>query len=269
MNLGILVEERYLSQDQPSGLVEAIRKKGHDVTIINPEKGTFDVNDDRWLKDIQILVARGRSWALLSMLSWAERRGLRTINRRAAVSAVHNKADMGIAMAGDGLPVPRTYLGPVAHLAKEVPISDYPLILKPIFGDNCRGLKVISRPDELEGLQWSEPVALAQKYLPNNGCDLKLYGIGNKIWAVSKPSLFHPAGEVNQCKVEAITATEAMADLGRRCANLFGLEFFGVDCVLGPKGPVVIEVNDFPNYTAVPDASGLLADYIFQSVAEA
>jgi ribosomal protein S6--L-glutamate ligase len=269
MNLGFLVEERYLSQDQPSGLIEEIRKRGHNVTIIHPEKGAFDVTDERWLRDVEILVARGRSWALLSMLSWAELRGVRTINRRSAISAVHNKVDMGIAMAGDKLPVPHTYLGPVEHLAREVPTSDYPLILKPIFGDNCRGLKLVHKPDELEELQWSEPVALAQEYLPNNGCDLKLYGIGDKIWAVRKPSPFQPNGKGSECRVEAITATDAMADLGRRCANLFGLELFGVDCVLGPKGPVVIEVNDFPNYTAVPNAGGLLADYIFEGVPEA
>jgi ribosomal protein S6--L-glutamate ligase len=269
MNVGLLVEERYLTQDQPSGLAEAIRRRGHEVTIINPEEGTFDVDDDGWLNDIQMLVARGRSWALLSMLSWAEQRGVRTINRRSAISGVHNKADMGIALAEHKLPVPHTYLGTVRHLAKEVPASRYPLILKPIFGDNCRGLKLISGPDELEGLQWSEPVALAQSYLPNNGCDLKLYGIGNRVWAVRKPSLFHPTGEEIGCKVEAIAATEAFADLGRRCANLFGMELFGVDCVLGPEGPVVIEVNDFPNYTAVPEASDLLADYILERLPEA
>jgi glutathione synthase/RimK-type ligase-like ATP-grasp enzyme len=32
-----------------------------------------------------------------------------------------------------------------------------------------------------------------------------------------------------------------------------------VDCVETPAGPVVIEVNDFPNYTGVPGADDALA----------
>jgi ribosomal protein S6--L-glutamate ligase len=167
-----------------------------------------------------------------------------------------------VALAGDKLPVPHTYLGPVELLARQVPPSDYPLILKPIFGDNCRGLRLVSGADELETMQWPEPAALAQQYLPNDGCDLKLYGIGHQIWAVKKPSLFQPGGAGRNCDVQKTTATAAMVELGRRCGTLFGLELFGVDCILGPHGPVVIEVNDFPNFTAIPSADDLLADYV-------
>jgi glutathione synthase/RimK-type ligase-like ATP-grasp enzyme len=35
-----------------------------------------------------------------------------------------------------------------------------------------------------------------------------------------------------------------------------------VDCIETPGGLLVIEVNDFPNYTSVPDADKKLADYV-------
>jgi glutathione synthase/RimK-type ligase-like ATP-grasp enzyme len=55
--------------------------------------------------------------------------------------------------------------------------------------------------------------------------------------------------------------------LALRCGRLFGLELFGVDCVEGPGGPLVIEVNEFPNYTGVPRADELLADHVVACVA--
>jgi glutathione synthase/RimK-type ligase-like ATP-grasp enzyme len=44
--------------------------------------------------------------------------------------------------------------------------------------------------------------------------------------------------------------------------ELFGLELYGVDCIETPNGPVVIEVNDFPNYSGVPGSDQLLADHV-------
>ena len=51
-------------------------------------------------------------------------------------------------------------------------------------------------------------------------------------------------------------------DLARRCGKLFGLELYGVDCLQTDAGTVVIEVNEFPNYTGVPGADEKLADYV-------
>ena len=55
-----------------------------------------------------------------------------------------------------------------------------------------------------------------------------------------------------------------LQNLGRQCSRLFGLELYGVDCLETGNGPVVIEVNEFPNYTSVPQASERLADYVLR-----
>jgi ribosomal protein S6--L-glutamate ligase len=265
LNIGILVERRYLDQDQPAGLIDAVKAKRHNVALIDVESCPVDIAENGWLKELDILVARGRSWALLAMLSLAEGLGVPTINRRAAISAVHNKADMAIALAREKLPVPKTYLGSPERLRHDVPRSDYPLILKPLFGDNGRGLRLVQQPGELEQVQGTEPWTLAQCYLANDGHDLKLYGIGDRIWAVVKPSPFPPAEKSKpNSPVRQIPVTAEMMALGRRCATLFGLELFGVDCIAGPHGPVVIEVNEFPNYTGVPRINDILADYVIR-----
>jgi ribosomal protein S6--L-glutamate ligase len=266
LHIGVLAERRYLAQTQPPGMIAALRARDQAVTVLDPQAAAYRMGDDRWQGGIDLIVGRGRSWGMLCLLSWAEARGLPTINRRAAIAAVHNKADMAVTLAAGGAPTPRTFLGSHEVLAREIPRDAYPLILKPIFGDNCRGLQVVAAPEQLAQVDWPEPMALAQSYLPTDGYDLKLYGIGNDVWAVRKPSPFNPrhepGGEGPQSQV--LPLTPGLADLGRLCGALFGLELFGIDCIQSEAGPLVIEVNDFPNYTGVPEADGRLADYVIR-----
>lgn len=40
---------------------------------------------------------------------------------------------------------------------------------------------------------------------------------------------------------------------------MFGLDLYGVDVLLGPDGPVVVDINDFPSFRQVPDAVSRVA----------
>lgn len=267
MAIGVLCEKRYLAQSQPSGLIRGLKDLGHEVRVIDPEGIPFTLGDDRWLDGLDLIVARGRSWGLLCLIEWAESRGVPTINKRSAISAVHNKADMAVALARAKLPTPLTFLGSTALLKESVAPANYPLILKPIFGDNCRGLQVIASPEEMQ-LDWPEPVALAQRYHVTDGYDLKLYGIGEDVFAVRKPSPFNKRREGEPDLSGQVELTPSLQTLGRQCGELFGLDLFGVDCIETSDGPLVIEINDFPNYTSVANADMLLARYIESCLVE-
>lgn len=268
LKIGVLAEARYLAQSQPMGLSAKLNELGHRITMIDPQKAFYVMGDDGWFEGLDVIVGRGRSWALLALLGWAETRGALTINRREAIASVHNKAQMSIAFASAGIPIPQTFFGSVERLAQEIPRPSYPIIMKPIFGDNSRGLLVINSPEEMAATDWPEPVALAQRYFQTDGYDLKLYGIGDEIWAVRKASPFNaphsPRIDGVPSKDGLAPITSELTDLGRRCGRLFGLELFGVDCIETEEGVLVIEINDYPNYTNVPDANERLADYVEQ-----
>jgi ribosomal protein S6--L-glutamate ligase len=166
---------------------------------------------------------------------------------------------MGAAFESAGIPVPATFTGPLEELAGTIPAPRYPLILKPVFGDNAGGLRVISTPGDLAATRWPESPALVQSYLPGDGVDLKLYGIGPRVWAVRKPSPFTPCSTPG---THLVALDDGLEHLARTCAGLFGLTVYGVDCLPTPTGPVVIEINDFPNFTAVPDADDCLAGHV-------
>jgi ribosomal protein S6--L-glutamate ligase len=262
LNIGVLAEARYLAQSQPTGLSAKLNELGHRITMIDPQKAFYVMGDDGWFEGLDVIVGRGRSWALLALLGWAETRGAMTINRREAIASVHNKAHMSIAFASAGIPIPQTFFGSVEQLAREIPRSSYPIILKPIFGDNSRGLLLVNSPEAMAATDWPEPVALAQRYFQTDGYDLKLYGIGDEIWAVRKPSPFNDRIDGGPSKDGLAPITPELTDLGRRCGRLFGLDLFGVDCIETEDGVLVIEINDYPNYTNVPDANERLADYV-------
>jgi ribosomal protein S6--L-glutamate ligase len=251
--IAIAVEARYQAQAQPAGLARALASCGHRPIVL-------DLRDPGGssLTGIDLLIARGRSPAILDLLGRAESLGIATVNRRASIAAVLDKAAMARSLAAAGIPTPATRVGTIGAIARSSRASDFPLVVKPLFGDNARGVHVIRTAVELAALPWDEPLALAQPFLPSDGFDLKLYGAGAEVHAVCKPS---PIGVHRGERSHPVQVTPALRALALRCGLLFGLELFGVDCIGTPAGPVVIEVNDFPNYSAIPDAGERLARF--------
>lgn len=266
LSIGVLVEQRYMAQSQPAGLIKALKANGHRVSVIDPQSAAYEPGNDSCLNQFDLIVARGRSLGLLYLLSWAEQLGIPTMNHHTAIKSVHNKAEMAVALANKKLPTPRTFLGTLDTLTSQIPASCYPAIFKPIFGDNSRGLHVVQCAAEVAALQWPETTALVQHYLPSDGCDVKLYGIGDRVWAVRKPAPFWPEQfshtRPDHQPVELLPVTAGIQELGARCGQLFGLDLYGVDCINTPNGLVVIEVNDFPNYTGIPNVNQELANHI-------
>jgi ribosomal protein S6--L-glutamate ligase len=244
-------------------LITAIRGKGHTVTVVDPDNALDETGEDVFTDDFDLVVVRGRSLSVLCLAAVAETAGLRTVNSLSAIRGVLNKAEMGFKLITNRIPTPPTYFDTIQYLAEHVP--SYPLVLKPVFGDNARGLKVVQTPEELLQLEWEEPMVLAQQYISNNGYDLKLYAIGDTVWGVREPS---PLSDLQQGEAEPVPISPELVALGRRCGELFGLELYGVDCILTPDGPTVIEINEFPNYTGVPNANELLTDYVIQQARE-
>jgi ribosomal protein S6--L-glutamate ligase len=251
--IGIATEPRYLSQRQPAALVTALVRSGHPVVLLDAESTAPGS-----LRGIDILVARGRSEALLRLLGRAESAGIATVNAHAAIAAVLDKAEMARALAAAGIPSPATRVGTLDAIVRASRPEDFPMVVKPIFGDNARGVCVLWSRDELARLAWSEPLALAQPFIPSDGRDLKLYVAGESVWAVKKPSPISGRGG----QARRVATTPALEALAHRCGRLFGLELFGVDCIETPSGPVVIEVNDFPNYTGIDGVDAHLARHV-------
>ena len=268
----VLVEERYLTQDQPAGVVQALRSRGVRVRTVVAEAVSVDLSGGSWTRGSSVVLARGRSDALLGLLRSAEQSGVPVVNTATAIQSVVDKAGLAATLSAAGVPTPTSWLGSPMMLARRDDLT-FPLILKPVLGDNARGLVVVESHRELRGVAWPESVALAQEFHRGDGCDLKLYVAGRHVWAVRRPSPIDPDGSPRVARDPGVSVlvTPLLRSLARTCARLFGLRLFGVDCVVGPDGvPLAVEVNDFPNYRGLPaEANEILADIVLARAASA
>jgi ribosomal protein S6--L-glutamate ligase len=269
IKVGVIAERRYLSQSMPAAALRALEARGiwadvicPDDARVAPETGLVHIARSGWTADLNeydVVVSRNRNGLGLAMLSYAEAAGVLTINSYASTERIRNKAHMAVWLSRAGLLCPPTILARDTSTLAGLPRSCFPLILKPTYGDNSQGLQLVRRPEDLETIEWSDDLLLAQRYLPSDGFDLKLYVCGRSVFAVYKPSPFNgdPAAAPRP-----VDPTPAMVDLALRCGATFGLELYGVDTIETPDGLAVIEVNEFPNFTGVPHAADCIADHV-------
>jgi len=120
----------------------------------------------------------------------------------------------------------------------------------------------VKSPAELARLEMScsnPRFFIAQRYVENPGYDIKLYVIGRRVYAVARKSPLHP--DVN-LQSQLIPLQPEWLELAHRVGKIFGLHIYGLDVVATSKGPVVVDINDFPSFGRVPRAVSRLSDYI-------
>lgn len=127
-------------------------------------------------------------------------------------------------------------------------------------------LRQVSELDPNQGIgrsvseAWTQPEApvLIQELIPGSGEDLKVYVVGEEVFAVRKSfaaDSFTKAGRPSPVSAEVCA-------IALRCGQAFGLGLYGLDIIESPDGPVVVDLNYFPRYKGVPDVAPLIADYI-------
>jgi glutathione synthase/RimK-type ligase-like ATP-grasp enzyme/CheY-like chemotaxis protein len=269
--VAIIVEQRHLGK---RALVEArstLESAGCRVLLVVPDANhVFDIPSEAPPWDA--VLSRGRDLAGLGMLAAASAQGIIAINAPESIEVVRNKIAMHAVLQEHDLPLPKTWFASDVRAFRSLPLDCFPLVVKPYDGDGSAGLALLTRPEDvglLSPLEGKRSLYLAQEFLETEGWDLKLYGIGNHVWAVRKPSPVGfpepgPAliGIGPKGAAELIEVDAWLEDIALTCGRACGLELWGVDVAMTPRGPYVIEVNDFPTYSAVPDAGAAIAEHV-------
>lgn len=271
--IALLVERRHLKNRALREAREALEAAGCDAPLVVPDENRlFDIPSEAPPWDA--VLSRGRDLAGLGMLAAASALGVLAINTPQSIELVRNKIAMQAVLLEHGLPFPRTWFAADAATFQEIPSERYPLVIKPYDGDGSRGLSLLTQPEdagELPAFSGRQSLYLAQEFLETDGWDLKLYGIGTKVWAVRKPSPVSfpkagPAVVMPKKGAELVDLDAGLRDIALTCGRACGLELWGVDVAVTPQGPYVIEVNDFPTYSAVPGAGEEIASYALTRV---
>lgn len=262
-----LTDERYLSQRMPTAVIRWLADRGRQVRVVTADRGQIHVAggevDCPWrdLRGGDVVVARTRHPLALVLLAAAARDDVATVPSPAALDAVRDKARGAGVLAAAGIPAPETFVVADTSELASVVRAGHPLVLKPHLGDNGRGLTVVDGPDQLSSLRWQDDLVLAQRWIESDGWDVKLYVCDDQVWAVRRPSpLLHQRGVADVPL--PVPVTPELREIALAAQRAFGLPLCGIDVVLSEEGPLVVDVNDFPNYKGVPEAAEAIGSYL-------
>ncbi|MFJ6749402.1 MULTISPECIES: RimK family alpha-L-glutamate ligase [unclassified Streptomyces] len=266
MKLCFLVEEQYRYDGMPQDVIRQLTTWGHQVDVLRPGRSLIRMTEE-------IQAAGHDAWILktvsggpgLSLLEAASAVGLTTVNEAGAIRGVRDKALAAAIARSRGIPVPVTYAAARWEELADIPEADFPLVVKPAEGSSGRAVRLVATPDRLSaaGAPNSETTGggmlIAQPYVPNSGTDLKVYCIDGELFATERRSPLHPGRTVRERRVPL---PREVARITTDIGAAFGLDLFGVDILLGPDGPIAVDINDFPSFRQVPDAAARVSSAI-------
>lgn len=210
--------------------------------------------------DCDLVLLKSHTELALSLAALAHGEGMPLLNPYESCAITQDKVTACRRLAAAGIPVPPTWAVGDLTGAEQL-LDDGPIVVKPIRGHRGAGVHVVRDRGELAGITFPPGAALvAQKYIagPDDGEDLKVYVIGDEVFAVRKPfapDSFTKVGRPSQ-------VGEVVSAIARRAGEALGLGLYGLDIVEGAEGPFVVDVNYFPGYKGVEGAAPRIARYI-------
>ncbi|HYF25856.1 MAG TPA: ATP-grasp domain-containing protein [Baekduia sp.] len=258
MRIHVLAVRRVPAVPSPV-LLEAydvLRAHGHEVTdAICEEVGT---RTDLLEPEHDLYLLKSHTPLALSVAGVLDAGGARMINPYAACVRTQNKIVVSRLLRAAGVPAPRTWVtGDGATLAG---LADgRALIVKPYQGHRGAGVHVVRDPGALRcAVAAAGCPVVVQEHVPGPGEDLKVYVVGEQVFAVRKPfsaTSFAVPGR-------PVAVDPEVRAVALRVGRALGLELFGLDVIESPGGPVVVDVNYFPGYKGVPDAGALIGEHL-------
>ena len=184
-------------------------------------------------------------------------------NDARAVERCVDKSMTSFLLARAGLPTPPTWTmeSPGAARAlveREAPRG--PLVLKPLFGAQGKGLRLIHRPEDLPAPQEVAGVYYLQRFQANGARDFRDYRLfvlrGRVIAAMMRRASTWITNVKQGGQPFAVARDPAMERLAVAAAEAVGAAIAGVDVLVGADGaPTVLEVNSMPAWSGLQKVS--------------
>lgn len=245
--------------DVPSPLLvevsDRLRALGHEVEHGTPEQMLVDAAGVTPGHDLYLL--KSHTELALSVTAALAAQGARVLNPYDACAAAQDKLLANRRLHAAGVPVPRTFV--TADHARIAELLDgTPKIVKPLRGHRGAGVEVVATGADLAGRPEPEGPLIVQDLVDGPGEDLKVYVVGERVWAVRKP--FSPSSF--SVPGRPVPVTREVEEIALRAAAATGLGLFGLDIIEGPDGPVVVDTNYFPGYKGCVGVAGPMTAYI-------
>lgn len=205
--------------------------------------------------------------ACIDLVSQIERHEIFCINHRETIEECSDKFRTIIKLADADIPVPKTSLVTNENgikIAFEKVGENFPVVLKTITGSKGIGVFTANDWPSLKStLQtiWKideETEILIQEYIDAK-FDIRVHVLGNEVIAAMKRYKIKEDFRSNYSlggKIEKIKLTAEQEELAIRAAKVVNAVWSGVDMMVGPDGPLIIEINSSPGTEGIEKATG-------------
>lgn len=212
-----------------------------------------------------------------------EAAGMRVYNTAAAVEVCDDKAATHLALAREGIPMPRTLVAPMTYreytaqgeefLRRGEEALGYPLVVKECYGSLGGQVHLARSAEELRALAAgmdARPFMLQRFVAASAGTDARLYVVGGRVAAAMRrrSDTDFRANLGGGGQGEAYTPTQEEAALAVRCCRILGADWAGVDLLWDEGGrPLVCEVNSNAMVAGITactgvDVAGEIVEYV-------
>jgi RimK family alpha-L-glutamate ligase len=192
----------------------------------------------------------------LGILHALDALGVPVANRARSIEACVDKSMTSFLLAKDKITTPPTWAVQSAQAAAAIVRSEAPrgpLVLKPLFGAQGRGLKLIRHVDDLPPPETLAGAYYLQRFVGRERThynDFRVLVSQGRVVAAMARHAEHWITNVKLGARPAVVEVDAeMQDLAQRACAAVGADFAGVDLIRDDAGCLsVIEVNSMPGW---------------------
>ena len=187
--------------------------------------------------------------------------GVTVWNDARAIERCVDKSMTSFLLARAGIPTPSTWAMESyeqAYAIVERETAEGPLVLKPLFGSQGRGLKLVHKPEDLPTIEETPGrVYYLQRFIGvkrrGGYHDFRILVVQGRIVAAMRRHSTHWVTNVKRGgRPVAVVINEEMKTLALQSAMAVGANFVGVDIVYGTDDrPAVLEVNSMPAWSGL------------------
>lgn len=195
----------------------------------------------------------------LGVLHALEALGVPVVNSARAIERCTDKSMASFLLAQAGLPTPQTFAAQSLAQARAVARRECakgPLVMKPLFGAQGWGLRLIEREGDLPSLQDARGVFYLQRFVgparpPFE--DMRILVSGGEAIAAMRRRSSHWITNVRQgAKPLAVEPSAREAEIALSAAAALGVDFAGVDIIYDNRGaPLILEVNSMAGWSGL------------------
>ncbi len=195
----------------------------------------------------------------LGVLHALEALGVPLVNGARAIERCTDKSMASFLLARAGLPAPQTFATQSLAQARDVARRECakgPLVMKPLFGAQGWGLRLIQKDSDIPSLEDARGVFYLQRFIgPSRPPyeDMRILVSRGAVVAAMKRRSSHWITNVRQgAKPVAAEPTREEREMALAASQAMGTIVAGVDLITNVDGgPMVLEVNSMPGWSGL------------------